>query len=199
MTESCQGRTNHCSWDCCSKPYMGLSLNDVLSLVPERIDESLAGIELTERMDYHRVEFFLKKGKGTCRFLRRIDETPFFECGLEHEGFGLDVCKVWPAGLIPNSEGEFEIGGKRFTPTILDSCPSYNLASAGELVSRNMALLERRFEQNKSFTNHLNGRSLDSEMLIREIFDWRDKKVEGEDSFFSLELSGKFYPKASFV
>ncbi len=203
----CIGRENHCSWDCCSKPYIGLTLNDVLSLTPKRIDDLSIGVELTEKKDYHRAGFYLNKHKGDCNFLKRVDETEFFECVLEHEGFGLDVCKVWPAKITKNnSEGNFLLLSNYYVIESAGGCEALNqldfkeqLEALTSLLERNREILERKLNHDEWFTNHLNERELNSVQLVPETLAWEGKKVEGGNTYFSLHHDGRFYEKVSFV
>lgn len=205
MNFECVGRRNHCSWDCCSKSFIQLSLNDVLELVPSEIGYGEVGFQVEERKEHYRLIPYLDKGKGACKFLERIGDTTSFQCGLEHEGFGLDVCKTWPARITPSSEGGFELCGEAYSVGPAGSCEAFLNLKHGEvgsaltgLLKEHRGILERGLRHNKWFTNYLSGRRVFEGFLVNEIMEWGGDEVSGDGFFEFADSSGNTYSKTRF-
>ena len=198
----CQGLESKCSFKCCSPTNLEVSLHDIANLYPEKIrwgdfDYSLDSRYLDQ--GYFRMFFVIPMGGEPCKFLEESGEGGY-KCVLENEGFGLDMCKMWPVTCALSEEG--------FRPAILKDfyCPSLKNPLQEEIVrslfEKTAGLRKAREFYNQDFSRFLSGKILDWKDFSHYLLEWtrgldRLNPSEG-DGFFSLMLDGTCFPKVSF-
>ncbi|MBR9678230.1 MAG: hypothetical protein GOU97_03000 [Nanoarchaeota archaeon] len=199
----CQGLENKCSFKCCSPTNLEVSLHDIANLYPEKIRwgdlDFVLDNSYLRSSEYFRMVFVMPLEGEPCKFLQESGKEGY-ECTLENEGFGLDVCKTWPVITALSEDG--------FRPAILNKsyCPALQHPLKDEIVNslfeKTKSVRREKEFYNQDFSRFVSGKELYWEDFSHYLLEWvrgldLSKLSEGT-GFFSLKLSGINYPKVSF-
>lgn len=202
MEFDCLGLEEKCSLKCCSPKNLEVSLQDLHNLFPHELSWSDLDFYVNWRFldkewaGFYKMSFLINLDGEPCEFLRESGRRGY-ACTLNNNGFGLDVCKLWPVREELSNEGPVPVLASE------QDCPGLEEVTGDEVIKilyeKNQPNLRRREFYNQDFSRFLSGKRLDWPELSHYLLEWVERGGASKGSgVFSLMHEGHWYPRVSF-